>query len=197
MIPTMKKRNLIAVTALALLCSGFTDKRIWIIDADSRLTIQGFTNVNKFSCALQYYTGNDTLHEGPDSGQKLLFTQSTMTIPVRSFDCGARPISRDFWTTLKSETYPDMMINFISLDRADLRRCGDVKGVMDITLAGVTARYTVCYHSTIERNGTILLTGSHSVNFSDFRLHAPEKMNGLIKVKEGLKVNFNLILKEV
>jgi hypothetical protein len=67
---------------------------------------------------------------------------------------------------------------------------------MDITIAGVTARYTVCYRSTIEPNGAILLTGSHSVNFSDFRLHAPEKMNGLIKVKEGLKVNFNLILKE-
>jgi hypothetical protein len=192
----MKKINMIAVTALALLCSGFTDKRIWIIDAKSRLTIQGFTNINKFSCALQYYPGNDTLYEGSAPAQELIFTRSAMTIPVRSFDCGSRPLSRDFWTTLKSDTYPLMKINFISLDRRDLRKRGDVRGVMDITLAGVTARFTVCYHSTTAPNGMVLLAGSHLVNFSDFRLHAPEKMNGLIKVREGLKVNFNLLLKE-
>lgn len=192
----MKKRNLIAVTALALLCSGFTDKRTWIIEAESRLAIHGFTNVNKFTCALQYYAGNDTLEEGADPAKGLLFSRGAMTIPVRNFDCGARPISTDFWATLKSDTYPDMKISFVSLDRVDFRKRGDVIGIMDITLAGVTARFTVCYHARTALDGRVLLTGTQSVNFSDFRLRAPEKMNGLIKVREGLKVHFNLVLKE-
>lgn len=194
----MKKRNLIAVTALILVCSGFTDKRIWVIDANSSLSIQGFTNVNKFICSIRYYPGNDTLQyaEQTSTGE-LVFSRSIMTIPVRSFDCGARAISKDFWATLKSETYPDMTISFISLQDMDLKKKSEVKGVVDITLAGATARYTISYHATAADQGTLLLTGKHSVNFSDFRLSAPEKLNGMIKVKEGLNVYFDLVLKEV
>ncbi|HET9486748.1 MAG TPA: hypothetical protein VFO54_04915 [Chryseosolibacter sp.] len=194
----MKKLNVLIMLALMVLSSGFSGKGIWIIDAQSRLTIQGSTNLNDFICKVDYCTGTDTLQYEENSARKeMCFTRSRMTVPVRSFDCGAKPISKDFWKTLKAETYPEMNIDFISLQNVYFKNKSHINGVVDITLAGVTARYTIKYFVTVKDNGTVLLQGTHAVNFSDFQLEAPEKLNGLIKVKEALKVDFNLLLKEV
>ena len=119
-----------------------------------------------------------------------------MTIPIRNFDCGAKQISKDFWKTLRYETYPQLDINFRSLQGLTIKNNSFINGIMDISLAGVTARYIIRYRvTTIKSN--ILLRGTHPVNFSDFKLVAPEKLKGLIKVNDILNVEFNLVLTEV
>lgn len=194
----MKITNLLIILALAFAGSGFSDKGIYIIDAESQLSIQGRTNVNEFTCKIEYCTGTDTLQYIENSSTtELRFTRSRMSLPIRSFDCGAKPISRDFWKTLKAEVHPDLEINFISLQTPSFRNGKNIKGVVDIRLAGVTTRYTICYQVNVRGDGSILLNGAHAVNFSDFQLDAPEKLKGLIKVKEVLNVEFNLVLKEV
>ena len=194
----MKQINFLMALVLALIGFGFTVEGTWIIDAESQLTIQGSTNVNEFTCKIEYCTGTDTLqYVENNSTRELRFTRSSMIVPIRSFDCGSKPISRDFWKTLKSETYPNLEINFVSLQNLYFKNNSDVKGIVEITLAGVTTRYTVCYVAHIKDNGTVLLKGMQAVNFADFNLEAPRKMRGLIKVKEALNVEFNLILKEI
>lgn len=186
------------ITVVALGGSGFTSTGIWVIDAESKLTIHGSTNVNNFICKIEYCTGTDTLKyaESNSTGQ-LLFTRGRMVVPVRSFDCGAKPISKDFWKTLKAEAFPNLEINFISLEDLSLQNKRNIKGLVDITLAGITTRYDICYQVSLNENGTIYLTGVHAVNFTDFELKAPEKLKGLIKVREALKVQFYLVLKEI
>lgn len=194
----MKKAGVLLVVAIGLLSSGFSDKGRWVIGDESRLSIHGSTNINNFTCEMNCYTGSDTLlYEKNYSACEIRFHRNRMTIPVRSFDCGARQISKDFWKTLKSETYPQLDIRFRSLQNISVKDNTFIKGVIDITLAGVTARYTVRYHVNVTANNTILLKGMHPVNFSDFKLEAPEKMQGLIRVKEVLNVEFNLVLKTV
>lgn len=194
----MKSAQFLIAIAILALSSGFADKGIWIIDAESQLTIQGSTNVNDFICKIEYCTGTDTLQYVENKKVKeLRFTRTRMTVPIRNFDCGARPISKDFWETLNAEKHPEMFIDFISLQDLFFKNNSNIHGVVDISLAGVTTRYSVKYHVTVKENGMVLLTGSRAVNFSDFQLEAPRKLNGLIKVKEVLKVNFNLVLKEI
>lgn len=194
----MKTSNLLIIVALAFIGSANSGIGIYIIDAESQLSIQGSTNVNEFTCKIGYWTGTDTLqYVENNTSRELRFTRSRMTLPIRSFDCGAKPISKDFWKTLRAETHPDLEINFISLQTPYFRDGKDIKGVVDIRLAGVTTRYTIEYHVKVRDDGSILLNGAHAVNFSDFQLEAPEKLKGLIRVKEVLNVEFNLVLKEV
>ncbi len=170
---------------------------MWVIDPESQLTIYGSTNVNKFACTIDCYVGTDTLQFVRNyKAREIQFSKNQMTIPTRSFDCGSKQISKDFWKTLKSETYPHLEINFLSLQSVVMKNNSDVNGVIDITLAGVTARYTISYKVSQSRN-TILLKGSHRVSFADFNLQAPQKLQGLIKVNESLDVEFNLVLKQV
>jgi hypothetical protein len=193
----MKNSFLILIAAAAFFSSSTFDKGTWLIDTDSELYIYGSTNVNNFTCKFDSYKGGDTLEFIEEhSSSTLKFSFNQMTIPVKSFDCGVKQISRDFWKTLKSESYPDLRINFRSLQNLNVRNNTWVDGVVDITLAGVTARYTINYHVTTN-NKVISLKGTHPVNFSEFNLLAPEKLKGLIKVNECLEVEFNLVLKVV
>lgn len=194
----MNAIKIIVAMIFAFTGSGLTTKGIWVIDAESQLTIQGSTNINDFTCKIAYCTGTDTLqYIENNASRELRFTRSRMSVPVRSFDCGSKPLSKDFWQTLQSETYPNLEINFISLQNVYFKDKSTVKGIVDITLAGVTTRYAICYKVTLRTDGNVFLKGTHAVNFSDFQLVAPEKLKGLIKVKEVLNVGFNLVLKEV
>jgi hypothetical protein len=191
-------KTFLTLISIVLLTSGFTDKGTWIVDSRSQLSIQGATNVNQFTCKIEYCTGTDTLHYVDNTNaSELQFTRSRMTIPVKTFDCGGRQMSKDFLKTLKSETYPELAINFRSLQKIGFKDNSHTDGVVDITLAGVTARYTIRYRVSVEDNGTVLLNGLQKVKFSDFNLEAPRKMKGLIKVKEVLNVEFNLVLRKV
>lgn len=194
----MRTIRLLAVVTLVLFCSGFSsDDDAWVIDSESRLTIHGATNVNTFSCKLNSYTGHDTLrYLNNQKASRLEFTTNTMTIPIRNFNCGAPQISKDFHKTLKSEQYPQLEINFISLQNNALDHVSVVNGIVDITLAGATTRYCIRF-ALDASNETILLSGTQRVNFSDFKLQAPQKFKGLIRVHEVLNVEFHLVLKAV
>lgn len=194
----MKQIGLLKIIAIALLSSGFSDEGIWIIDSQSQLVIYGSTNVNNFTCKIESSSGTDTLqYERNDSSCEILFSRNQMSIPIRSFDCGTKQISKDFHKTLKSETYPELHIKFRSLKDFTVSNNSSIQAVVDITLAGVTVRYTIYFCSTLKNKNTRMLTGRHRVNFSDFNLKAPEKFHGLIKVKEALDVQFDLVLKDV
>jgi hypothetical protein len=193
----MKKMKLSMIVGLALFCSAFSNVETWVIDSESTLSIHGTTNVNTFTCELNSYAGHDTLRYFNDYiASKLQFTTNRMTIPIRSFNCGASQISKDFHKTLKSDTYPQLDINFISLEDNALHNNSVVNGIVDITLAGVTTRYSIGF-ALFSNNGTILLSGTQPVNFSDFNLEAPRKFKGLIRVREILNVEFHLVLKAV
>ena len=193
----MKRAIRLIILTTVLFISGFSNEGTWVIDSTSRLTIHGSTNVNTFTCQMGSYTGHDTLHYFKNySANELQFTSNLMTIPVRNFDCGSKQVSKDFWDTLKSDKYPKLDINFISLQSTAVKDNSFVIGLVDITLAGVTSRYSITFGTHIE-NGTLLLSGNHPVNFGDFRLKAPKKLQGLIRVQEVLNVEFHLVLKEV
>lgn len=194
---TMKTVSKIQFLIIGLFCSAFTNEGAWIIDTESKLSIHGATNINRFTCTIESYTGHDTLHYFNNyASSELQFASNRMIIPIQKFDCGSAQISKDFRNTLKSHLYPDLQIKFISLGGNSLKANQKINGRMDITLAGVTKRYDVQFRTHLE-NTDLILSGIHPVNFADFKLTAPEKLRGMIRVREELKVDFHLVLKPV
>jgi hypothetical protein len=191
-----KLLTMLLFAGVALLTSSFSDQGRWIIDPQSRLAIHGTTNINTFKCMLDSYDLYDTLeYISARSSIEMTLNRNRMRIPVRSFNCGNRQITKDFWQTLQSEKYPELEICFRSFRRNNITDKTYVDGVVDITLAGVTKRYLIRYFARIPNKETILLTGLQTVNFSDFKLEPPQKMMGLIQVQESLEVEFNLMLR--
>lgn len=182
---------LITLTA----ASRIQERGKWVIDYNSQLMIHGKTNVSAFTCFISCYNSTDTLnYEHNTKTNVLVFDKNKMIIPVFNFNCGNYMITKDFRQTVKVDTYPYLTIAFLSLTSND----GDdlAVGTMEITLAGVAKSVTVNFNLK-PKGDFIQITGKHNVAFSDFKLTTPERMLGLVKVKEDLLVEFNLLIRPI
>jgi hypothetical protein len=167
----------------------------FIVQSSSQLTINGKTNVNSFQCSTMSYHGKDTLVliEG---GRRPFFEKGFVGLDASSFDCGMKVMTSDFGKTIKAKEYPSISIEFISFERIPVYATAKdkFKGKMKISLGGVTQTFQM--DCTIEPglSGNFHLKGGRSFTFSDFKLQAPERVMGLVKVKDVLDVNFHLVL---
>ena len=191
-----KLLKILILVSVVLVSGGFSSQGIWIIHPESSLSIHGTTNINTFKCMFGSYNRKDTLEYLSDGNTiQMKVTRNRMRIPVKSFDCGNRQITKDFLQTLKSDTHPDLEIRFRSFSNGSVRDNTHIDGDVEIILAGVKKQYEVRYLVKVPDKNTILLKGVQPVNFSDFCLEPPQKMMGLIQVQECLDVEFNLKLR--
>ncbi|MEO5893758.1 MAG: YceI family protein [Ferruginibacter sp.] len=169
----------------------------WAVQKTSTIHIEGATNINSFGCDVNNYYQPDTIY----CSQEIISTKPvTLTgdlqIDISKFDCHNKMLTRDLRSTLKAREYPTLVIRFLSLERAPaINNTKDfLKGWVEIELAGNKRRFEVNYSFIVEANSLIQLNGTRSFSFSDFNLTPPKKFAGLVKVKDKLNVDFNLLL---
>lgn len=169
-----------------------------IVQPSSTLCINGTTNINSYECAVAKYTGNDTLvlHEG---GRNIrpVFVKGAVALDASSCDCGIPLMTSDFRKAINSKEHPAIVIDFISFERMPVY--GNVpdkfKGILKISLAGVTKLFEVNCTIDATTGGIIHLIGTRVFNFSDFGITPPTRMLGAVRVSESLTVSFHLQLK--
>jgi len=190
---------------ILLLSTGFSFRDVkpeltrWVIESGCSLKVAGKTNVNKFSCTILNYAKPDTLTFYRNNASAAVKVAGSISVDVQQFDCQHTMITRDLRKTLKSATFPKLVIKFISLNRYPEfnSHTQSVKGLVSIELAGVKRQYEVDYKFTPDGTKSLTLIGSRQVNFSDFDLSPPKKAGGMIKTKDELDVEFNLKLKVI
>ncbi len=168
----------------------------WVIIQNSNLTINGSTNVNTFSCAILSYQKTDTITINRENNQVLL--TGVLSLNAKDFECNNAMMTHQFRKILKTNEFPLLYIKFISLKEfpSSNQRIRQIKGLVSIKIAGVTKHYEICYEFEFLNNG-LVLRGSQAVNFSDFKLLAPQRIGKLIKTKDELNVGFELKMKLV
>ena len=169
-----------------------------IVQKDSRLIINGRTNVSLFHCQIPNYTGNDTLilQEGGRS-KKPVFLKGSVALQTSLFDCGLPLMTYDLKNTIKEKEHPNIVITFKSFERLPKYNLKEekFKGVMTISLAGVSKQFEVDCVIEAKPSGLINLSGGRQFLFSDFNLEPPKKMMGMIRTQEEINVSFNLVLR--
>jgi len=171
----------------------------WVVERNSSLNIQGETNINSFQCDVTEYLKPDTLvYTKNDATKKLSFTNSCLSIDIKRFDCHNKYITEDFRSALKADKSPKLRIVFVTIEQFSNSSDNQlVKGTVDIQLADVTKRAEIAYRVKTMPGNQIQMNGSHVFSFSDFNLKAPRKLAGLIKTKDEIKVNFQLLFKAI
>lgn len=160
--------------------------------SNSSITINGRSNVNRFSCVACSPSKFEPI-QGTQGRGKSISLKGSITVPVKNFDCKNRMLNSDLNKTLKAEQYPTMTIRFIDVERMPNTDTDRLNGTVQIELAGKRRLFTIPY--TINSSGkTIRLEGNRSFTFSDFDLSPPKKIAGMVKVKDEFNVNFTLFL---
>jgi hypothetical protein len=170
----------------------------WVVQKGGSLKVDGSTNINKFSCKIADYSLPDTIAIYKNNNVKDVILPMTgrLALDIGSFNCGNPIMTSDLRKTLKAKEFPKLYISFISLSKIPEANKinGDITGWVDIELAGVKKRFLVNYIFSSASNQSFHLTGTKSINFSDFNLTPPRKLGGMIKANEKLDVEFQLNL---
>ena len=170
----------------------------FIVQPSSTLNIEGTTNVNTYECAIIRYQGNDTLvlHEG---GRNIrpVFVKGAVELDATSCDCGIPLMTSDFRKAINSKEHPTIIIDFISFERMPVyaSQNDQFKGILKISIGGVSRVFEVDCTINATRAGTIHLVGTRIFNFSDFNIVPPTRLLGTVRVNQSLTVSFHLQLK--
>lgn len=163
----------------------------------STLVVNGHTNVNQFSCTISEYPKTDTVVVSLDRLNKISLS-GVLNIDVKNFDCNNLLMTKQLRRTLKEDRFPTLQIRFVSLKETPMlnQNASTVKGLVEISIAGIAKRFEINYQLSIDKN-TIILTGNQVINFSDFKLEPPKKIGKLIQAKDELAVVFFLKMEPV
>lgn len=189
-------RTLIILFLYAFLSGPTNTSEKWLVDSGSSLIISGKSNVNAFTCSTRQYSSCDTIEYAvKKNSSDIHLLQNILTIPLQDFDCGSAPITHDFLASLQATKYPDLKIHFLTLDDLQHVVNGQLTfGQLVIELAGERKSFDINFETQKKQPDNVTLTGQQRVAFSDFKLEAPRKMMGLIKVDEYLDVKFEIKL---
>ncbi|HLT33759.1 MAG TPA: hypothetical protein VKZ98_08225 [Aquaticitalea sp.] len=161
---------------------------------ESELLIKGTTNVNSFKCVfnikevdkaipIYYKVTNDRIE----------FEKANLILDNNCFDCGNKGMNRDFMALLKSDEYPEIVLELKELKNVD-NTTSNMNAKVKLTLAGISKNYMVSLKA--KDNEPMEVSGNLRLNITDFGLEAPKKALGLIVVSENIEIKFQLILKE-
>jgi len=189
-------KRIIIIGSLLLLCSsvfGQTSIHATTIKIlpKSTLSITGDTNINKFLCSFNtelIAENNHITYQPGDS--KIYFQNAILKLDNSGFDCGNKAINKDFKNLIKAEEYPEISLELEEIILTDIKKAF---AKVIIKIAGETNTYTVPVEITSDE--TIQYKGSLDLNISDFKLHPPKKMFGLIVIREDININFILKVK--
>jgi len=173
--------------------SGIPVKK-WIISKNSSLSVNGSTNVNKFSCVIPTYDQVDTLTLSKNKTNTEVILSGTIGLNISSFDCHNSGMTKQLRKTLNEKQFPVLRIKFLSLNKIPVLTTNpqSITGLVEIEIAGVGKRFEVNYQITKNDQKNIHLLGTREINFSDFNLVPPRKLGGMIKTKDQLSVDFQL-----
>ncbi len=170
----------------------------WRVVSSSNILIEGSSNVNSFKCAMVRYNGADQLLKQQVRQGEHWDITGAVTMKVARFDCENNMMTRDFRETLKATQYPDIVFELITLSVPDrLNGRYNTTGRAKITIAGKTRIFNLHWDLIPENEKTIRLTGTHDFRFTQFDLTPPNKMMGLIQVRDEIRVHFDLVIERI
>lgn len=191
----MKKIGIILIFFLLFSFTSTTNESTSVfIGTESQLVIKGTTNVSSFKCMFKISEINKPIplhYKVIDD--KMVFEKAQLVLNNDCFDCGHRGMNKDFLALLKSDDYPEILLELKEII-TDSDNPLLVKAAIKVHLAGKTKLYYMPI--TLNENEDISVSGTLKLNIGDFDLEAPKKALGLIVVSDDIEIQFDMIFKE-
>lgn len=185
--------HIILIAIMMMLTGGTVFAQEITIDKDqSRLWIEGRSNVNEFRCRAATY---DTMFSPPAAEDDTLDVE--VDIDVEGFDCGKRRMNRDLYETLLSDTHPKISFEYTGTEEISFDEDRDhyhltVKGFL--TVAGHTNEIKFPMQAEVLENGMMKATGQTEIRMTDFNVEPPRALLGMVRVNDLLSVHFELLV---
>jgi len=166
----------------------------------SQFWIQGEATGLSFTCRVPEVDGRAALpppdHALATSADEQQ-TEVLVTVPVKAFDCGRDGMTRDLQETLNMEDHPEIRFELIhatvtsQTDTSVQWRRIEVLGALTIAGTKRLTRLHAAGRALDEHRFRV--RGCHPIQMTYYNVEPPTKALGLIKVKNRVEVQFDLL----
>lgn len=158
----------------------------YMVIKEKSITVDGNTSIGGFSCTYNLAGQSDTLFINNLDEIPFCFS-----LPVPDFKCGNFMLNKDFQRTLKSEEYPEISVEVLSLVQ---NKKGDFTGKIKLNLVG-KFKYLEDVNFQIKKyDNSSLLSANFLFKASEFELVPPSKLGGIIKADDEMTITVDLYL---
>lgn len=164
-------------------------QEISIDQENSRLWIEGRSNVNQFNCRAERYNSKIK----PPAEQRTVEVE--VDIAVEGFECGKRRMNRDLNEALMSEKHPFISFEYTDTHSMDFNDSSDQYRLIvagNLTVAGHTRKIEFPMEAVVQEDGTIQATGKTELRMTDYNVEPPTAMLGIVRVDDLFTVHFEL-----
>ena len=167
----------------------------------SKLVLEGSSNVAPWRCSGTTLDGRMSVAAPLDRMAAVIdgIEDFELTIPVATLRCGNRQMERDMYRALRSASYPTIEFRFADLISIATGSEGEplrarITGVL--TLAGAKRSVAIDVIAQRIAPGRFRLRARLPLRMTDFRITPPTALFGMVKAKDDLVVQFDLILED-
>lgn len=171
-------------------------------NAQSSMVINGGSTVGSWDADVTQIDASFTvdLSKLQSAGESVsgVFNLSSFSIPVEKIVSDGNRMTRNIHKYLKERDYPQITF---SLESAEIASNPDSDGQRFdiittgvINAAGAANQVTMTLIGELLENGSILLSGTQPVNFSDFDIDRPSAMLGTVRASEEMEIVYSLVL---
>lgn len=169
------------------------------LQPQSRLWVDGTSNVRSWSCAAATLDAavETTAPGAVDAvmrGTKVV-KSATLTVASAKLDCRSGKTNEHMRKALKSEEHRAITFRMVTYDLSPAGDGAQGSATGELTLGGTTKPITVKGLVTQEPGGVLHITGTHALRMTEYGLTPPSLMMGTMKVKDAVRVHFDLLLK--
>jgi polyisoprenoid-binding protein YceI len=192
-------RTCIAAAALlgVLAATGATQTARVPVSADSKLWIEGTSNLHGWSCTAEKF---DAVIELDAAAVAELATATPkvlkrveVKVPVKALKCGHGGMDDNLYKALKADETPEISYILATFDAAlGEADAFTLKTSGTLAIAGKENKLTMDIVATRLPDGTVKATGTVPIKMTDFGIKPPTAMFGTLRTGDEVKINFAL-----
>ncbi|MBK9015308.1 MAG: YceI family protein [Saprospiraceae bacterium] len=175
-------------------------EKTYRINKKSVLKLEGKTNVNGFTCGCNEIFQPQRLVAEPqsDGSLNLSFSAASLSLKIKSLDCGNKIMNKDLHKALNSDKHPNITIELKKVEQDKCNRLTELKdwvkmkALTKISLNGVSKECWISITAKKFGPGQYRFIGSKTLNMTDFCVTPPVAMMGMIKVQDAITIHLDL-----
>lgn len=189
------------------------------IEKGGKLWIEGSASIVDYTCNAEQLAGNGNIENVSESEKNKKAhgdVTITVSVPVRTLECGKRGMNKDMYEALKSKKNPNINYRLLEAvrveegefdnnqDRSDSDQNADGESGADwmnikttgiLEIAGVQDTTIVYVKGQVLDESRFRVKGSKQIDMKTFNVKPPTALMGLIKADNELTVHFNVTVR--
>lgn len=190
---------ILLLTSIALVAWSVQPPASYTIQSTpNEMNVEGGSTLHDWSCPIESVSGSleidpaETEDGAPISG----VSGAQVQVPVDAIQCDKDTMNEKLREALQMNSYPEV---YFSLEDAQVTALPDsgaawfaVDATGELILAGERRQIELPVQGKRLDDGTLRLTGSHTIRLSDYDIDRPSAMLGTVKTSKEVTVNFDV-----